>query len=123
MKNAFKTTWQGCIKMCFLLILLVPVTTGVSASPAPLNYPPPTVSVSGRGPNAIAFTWGAVSGAVSYEVWYVKVSTGNTSAVFNTSNTNFSFSGLPAGEYEFYFTSVFEEKTSDYVIVDDLIIM
>lgn len=123
MKNNIKKTWQGCIQMCFLLLLMIPVTTGVSASPLPLNYPPPTVTITGRGSNSVDFAWGAVSGATSYQIWYVDVENNTSSAVFNTGNTNIAFSALPKGTYDFYFRSVFDEKTSDYVIEDDLIML
>ena len=120
MINALKN-WQGYFKLCFLLILLVLVTAGVSATSVPLSDSPPNVSLVSQGSNYVTFTWPPVTKALYYEVHYVK--NGAPSRVFNVSGTTIPFTGLSAGTYDFYFRTIFEDKASEYVIEEDLIIL
>lgn len=124
MKKGIKKHWQWCIQLCFLLALLVPVMIGVQATTTrPLNYEAPSVSQTGQTSSSASFDWNAVSEAIGYEVWYVRRQNNYTSPVMGTGDTDITVSGLTWGTYKFYFRAVFENGVSDYVIIDDLIIM
>ncbi len=124
MKNGIKNSWQWYFKLCLLLTLLVPVTIGVNATATrPLNYEAPSVTQTGQTSSSASFAWGAVSEATGYEVKYVRRQNNYTSPVMSTGNTDITVSQLQWGTYKFYFRAVFEGGVSDYVIIDDLIIL
>lgn len=124
MKNGIKKSWQWCFKLCLVVLLSVPVTIGVNATATgPLTYQAPSVTKTWQSNGSVSFAWGAVSEATGYEYWYVRRQNQYTSPVMSTGNTDITVSGLSSGTYKFYFRSVFEDGVSDYVIIDDLIIM
>ncbi|MEI6410570.1 MAG: hypothetical protein WCR52_14365 [Bacteroidota bacterium] len=126
MKNEIKQGFQLVLKLTIVLLLLVPAVPGISSNVTPvateLACPTPNVSKTGQGSGSISFAWGPVSGAASYNVWYVRKDNNTSSAVFNTATNSFTFSGLEAGNYRFYFSTVCADGSSEYVIIDELVI-
>lgn len=127
MKNEFKQRCQLFVKLSFLLLLLVPAAAGISSNVTPvtteLACPTPNVSKTGQGSGSVSFSWGPVSGAASYNVWYVRKDNNTNSSVFNTTAAAITFSGLDAGNYRFYFCTVCADGSSEYVVIDDVVII
>lgn len=127
MKNEFKQRCQLLVKLSILLLLLVPAVPGISSNVTPmateLVCPTPNVSKTGQGSGSISFAWGPVSGAASYNMWYVRKDDNTSSSVFNTTANSIAYTGLNAGNYRFYFYTVCEDGSSEYVIIDETIIM
>ncbi len=121
MKNALN--FSGLL--CIVAILLGSATSGFTASAkpgTPSSCSSPTVAVTGQTANSVSFSWGAVSGATGYKVWYVRLNDNTTSEQFSTGNTHFSFSGLASGTYNFYFVTECEAGTSEASIIIELMI-
>ena len=126
-KNIIEKAWQYGFKLCFLFALMLPVSAGVTAAPTTpevcVTCQPPTVSKTGQGPKSVSFAWNAVSGATGYRVWYVNKSTDYGSAVLSTGNTSISFSNLESGTYDFYFQTACGDENSEYVVIEDVVII
>ena len=124
MKNEVKKGLQWGYQLGFLLLLCLPLTFGVSATRAYEGkaYPPPEPSIISQSSGSVTFGWAPVSGATGYKVYYLRKEASFTSQEQNT-NTEPNFSGLPAGTYKFFFKSVFGNESSEYIIIDDLVIM
>lgn len=129
MKNAMKVTGQWCVKMSFLLLLLVPASIGVAvASVMPMApatsitgcQDPGNLTVTARGTGSISFAWDGDSEATSYQVSYLRISD-NATGSMTTSSTTANLGGLTAGYYRFTFTVVYPDKTYVFIITDDLI--
>ena len=126
MKNIIEQAWQYGFKLCFLFALMIPVTAGVSATPTVpeicLTCQVPSVSKTGQTSKSVSFDWNAVSGATTYVVWCTNKTTNNSWAV-NTGNTSIDFPGLAPGTYKFEFGTVCGEESSEFVVIDDLIMI
>jgi hypothetical protein len=124
MKNEIKKGLQLGYQLGFVLLLFLPLTVGVSATRANegRNYPPPAPSIVSQSAGFISFGWTPVSGATGYKVYYVRKETSLCSQEQNTGSEPF-FSGLPAGTYKFFFKSVFGSESSDYIVIDDVLIL
>jgi len=120
MKNASKKCKQVLATLFLLLGLLV---TGFSAPPVitDCSCPSPNVTITSQATNAITFSWGAVSGAIGYQAWYVRSGDNFTSQQMTINGTSVSFSNLPNGKYEFYFATDCGGEVSQIIIMDDLI--
>ncbi len=125
MKNAMKVTGQWCVKLSFLLLLLVSSASHVAATSIVPTEPedgcptPTSLSRTAVTSSSISFSWGSTG--TSYQVYYVRVADGYTSSVMTTSSTSMTIPGLTSGAYKFYFATVCEDGTSDYIIVEDLV--
>jgi hypothetical protein len=119
MKLMSKQAKQVLAAFAMVLGLLA---TGFSAPPVvDCNCDSPTITITSQGGGSVAFSWGAVSGATNYEVWYVKRENNFTSQLSTTSGTVMSFNNLPAGTYKFYFKAICGGEGSNISIMDDLI--
>lgn len=123
MKNEIKKGFQWGYQLGFALLLLLPLTFGVSATLQKEGraYPPPQPSIVSLSSGSVSFEWAPVSGATGYKVYYIRQESMLTSQEQSTDNKP-DFSGLPAGTYTFYFKSVFGSESSEYVVIDDLVI-
>ena len=123
MKNEIKKGLQWGYQLGFALLLFLPLTFGVSATlqKEGMTYPPPEPSIVGQSSGSVSFEWAPVSGATGYKVYYFRQEAMFTGPEQSTDNKP-EFSGLPAGTYTFYFKSVFGSESSEYVIIDDLVI-
>lgn len=122
MRIEVKKSWQLYLKI--FLLFLVPVASGIAQTHSvEVTCIAPTVSKTGQTAGSVSFSWDAVSGATEYVVWYVRKEDNYSSAVMHTSNTSINVSGLSTGTYIFYFATVCGGGTSDYVIIDDIIMI
>lgn len=124
MKNAGNKCWPFLFKLFLFLVLPLQVSPGYSATieaPAPaVTCYAPDAWVSSQGSTSVQFSWAAVSGATSYQVWYYYHEGQVFGTKVNTSGTSVQFQGLAAGTYTFYFVSFCSEGSSEPSIVDDL---
>lgn len=119
-----KKGWQGCITLGLWLLLFLPTTSDVSAADAiRLTCPTPTgMSVTAKTSSSVSFAWNTMSGASGYQVYYVRLADSSTSSVMTTGSPAITVSGLAPGTYRFYFATVCDSGTSDYVVLDDIVI-
>lgn len=111
-------------KHLLLLALVLPMLTGFSMSESPeiSTCPnPQNVSVTAKSSGSISFDWDGVD-AVAYEVYYVRKSDGYASPIYTAGNSDYVFSGLPAGGYEFFFRTDCGSTVSDWIGVEDEVI-
>jgi hypothetical protein len=110
------------ITFFFLLTLIVQVTSGFT-KPAYIvcNCPSPIVTKVSQTTTTVTFSWEAVDSAEGYRIWYVRSEGNVTSQPVCTGGTSVEFTNLPAGTYDFYFTTDCIGESSGFVIYDDLI--
>ncbi len=129
MKNNIRKSGQWCFQLCLFVALLVPGAIGLSAASSVPTVAvvgclePGNLSRTGITSSSISFSWSGASGATGYQVYYLRMSDNTVSSVMTTGSTSMTISGLSPGAYRFYFATVCEEGTSDYIIMDDLIIL
>ncbi len=124
MKNEIKARQQGWFKGFLLALFLIP---GISAYSAPPVYLPITCPIqdlvkTNQSTGTVSYAWSAVSGATEYKVWYVRTSDNYASQVYTTGSSSFTFSGLSAGTYRFYFAAVCGQESLDYIIDEVLML-
>lgn len=127
MRNESKQARQWLLQLSFLLLLLLPAVAGKSGNPttrpltaAPVSLcPAPNVSKTGQGAGTISFGWGPVSGALSYNCWYVRKDDNSSSGVTNVTTGSITYSGLPEGNYRFYFSTICSDGSSEYVVIEE----
>jgi hypothetical protein len=121
MKNESKKNWFIPL---FLMIGLSFWSAVVSGLPLqekpPVSCSTPEASLVGKSSGTFTFSWGTVTGAFAYKVYYVRRGDGYTSPVTTTSGNSISFSQLPSGIYDFYFAAVCDEGVSPYIVLEDL---
>lgn len=84
------------------------------------NCPPPAnVTETGKTSSSISFDWDDVAGS-TFLVYYTRDD--YTSSVFTASVSNFTFSGLPAGTYDFYFQTDCGAEMSEIIGITDVIV-
>ncbi len=107
-----------------LALFLLPGASSFSTPPMlqPLTCPIQNLTKTDQSAGFVSYSWSAVSGATEYKVFYTRTNDNYTSSMFTTGSTYISFSGLPAGNYRFYFAAVCGQETLDYV-VDDVILI
>ncbi len=112
------------IKGFLFTLLLLSGATGFSHTPEfkPLGCILENLQRTGPSQGSVYYSWSAVSGATAYKVFYVRTSDGYTSSVYTTSSTSIYFTGLPAGNYKFYFAPVCGDDPLEYVTDDAIII-
>jgi hypothetical protein len=86
-----------------------------------VTCPTPTVDLTSQGSNSLTFSIAAASGT-SVRYWLVRKEGGGRSETTTNSGT-LVISGLTAGTYTVYFEGVCGSEVSEYVIIDDLIII
>ena len=79
---------------------------------------PSNVQKTASSSGSISFDWDATSGAIEYKLYYVKEGS-LPSSYFYTSNTDYTFSSLPAGNYSFYFATVCDGSISSFIVIED----
>ena len=122
MKNASKKGWQVLIPVLLLLSMFAPQPAAFSAATEPaVICPAPNVSITEQTLTSIHFAWDQVSGGAVYRVWYVRQEDNYTSSQVTTGGNSISFSGLPAGTYDFYFVTVCTGETSTNYIFEDIL--
>ncbi|MFN0214595.1 MAG: hypothetical protein ACKVT2_10105 [Saprospiraceae bacterium] len=74
---------------------------------------------TGETTNSISYTWN--DDGAEYKLWYTRAEDNYTSSFFYAYSTNYSFTGLSAGSYTFYFQALCGAETSGYIGVEDII--
>ncbi|MBI1227819.1 MAG: hypothetical protein GC192_21470 [Bacteroidetes bacterium] len=120
MKNASRIGKQA-LATFFLLFGLLAFGFSAPSTIPDCNCTAPTVTITAQASNSVSFSWGAVSGATAYRVWYVRANDNYTSSETTLGSTSISFSSLPQGIYNFYFVTDCGEESSAIIITDDLI--
>jgi len=123
MRNALLRGWRTVFSSLLFTALLyfTPLAQSVS-SPGALACPGPEVSIANQSASSITFSWAPVSGASQYKTWYRRHGASETSQQLGTSNTQFTYSGLPSGTYDFYFVTVCGSEMSGFIIIEDLVL-
>jgi hypothetical protein len=113
-------------KYFFLLMFALPAAFGFTPSTQPAQdlacSAPTNAHKTFSASGAITFAWDAMSGAVEYKLYYVKQG-GSPSSYFYTTNTNYAFTGLAAGNYSFYFATVCDGGVSSFIVIEDHIML
>lgn len=126
--NTLKIDFSRYLGLLVLLVLptfsAFPIKPVHSSAPAiVLTCTPPSPTRTGQVPGANTYSWSAVSGATQYAAYWVRKSDGATGQITYTTATSVTFSGLPAGDYAFCFATVCSGSVSDFVIIEDVIIV
>lgn len=125
MRNASKRNWPATLMLFLGLTSMVPAsfsfTTLQAVTVAAATCTPPQPVVNGYSSGYVSFTWQAVDGATTYQVYYTRQEDNYTSSTTTTGATTISYSNLPHGTYDFYFRSVCGGDVSSFIIEDDLI--
>jgi hypothetical protein len=79
------------------------------------------VDKTGASAGSISWAWDAVPSATNYKLWYVKISDHSTSGYIYTSNLYYTFSGMAAGEYMFYFEANCGGEESSITGIEDTV--
>ena len=104
------------------LLLLVPSTHATFPTTEAIPFACPDVSglqKTGETSNSISYAW-SNTGA-EYKLWYTREEDTYTSSFIYTYNTSYSFTGLSAGHYTFYFQALCGAETSGYIGAEDII--
>ena len=122
MKNTSKAGLRLALAAVLLLVVSMSMQAGHQNPPAvaAIECLSPNPGVTVQSTNSISFSWDAVSGASGYKVWYYRAGDNYTHPESTTGSTGITFSGLPQGNYQFYFATVCSGGLSDYIIIDIL---
>ncbi len=83
--------------------------------------PEPTdISLTGKTSTTASFDWPDAGSESDYNVYYTCGE--YTSSTFKTSSSNYTFTALIAGTYDFYFQTDCGSEVSEWIIVEDQII-
>ena len=82
---------------------------------------PTNVTVTAKFSSSISFDWDGPDGS-TYEVYYVRQSDGYTSPVYSTSSSDYAYSGLSAGTYDFYFRTDCGTEMSEIIGIEEVFI-
>ena len=107
----------------FFLTVFLPLTFGFSMPEEKklTNCPDPAnVTVVSKTSSSISFEWDDCECVpTEYRVYYV--TGGYTSSEYATTSSQYTFTGLSAGEYSFYFYTVCGTEVSGFIVVTDTI--
>lgn len=112
--------WKALL---FSLLLLIG-SSGFAPPSAnePLSCVIESVQCTANAQGSASYSWGAVSSATAYKVYYVRLADGYTSQVSTVSGTSHTFTGLASGTHRFFFAPVCGSGTLEYVI-DEIIVI
>lgn len=123
MKQSFRSIRLMLLGITLCASFLHPVMADLPGARHTLgSCPEPGVSITGASAGSISFAWNAVTGASGYKIWFVRHSDNYTSPVYRTSNTTYSFSGLPSGTYDFYFQTECDSSESASFVIEEVVI-
>jgi len=82
---------------------------------------PSNVHVVSSTSNSKTFDWDNCNCfSTGYEVWYLRKSDGYTSQAVTVTASEYTFTGLQAGAYTFYFRTKCGTQKSDIIGIDDI---
>lgn len=117
----FKNSITGLALASSLLMAVAIFFSSFTSAACSCSNAPTNVVKTSQSISSVAFTWDAVAGATTYEVWYVRQGDGYTSSPLTVASTTASFTGLPAGRYVFYGRTVCGNEKSDIIIFEDIL--
>lgn len=107
-------------KMIFLVLFAMTMALGFANEFETTCDAPNNVVVVSKSSGSISFDWDDCSGGcVEYEVRYVRLSDNYVSSWRTASSSNYSFTGLPDGGYEFQFRTVCVGDVSGFIVIED----
>jgi hypothetical protein len=112
------------LKLLAFLILLAPANPVSKPIVEPVVCTCPNISdlqKTAETSNSITYSWNNAYSGAQYRVWYSRQEDSYTSGFFYTYNTAYTFTGLSAGHYTFYFQAICGGETSGYIGTEDLI--
>ena len=124
MFSSIKRRWAGLAVLIILLSSFTIFGTHLSANSTQTGYscaPPTNFSSTNQTTSSVTLQWNGSSGNTSYKVWYVRTGDGYTSTEQTVSGTNFTYTSLPAGNYDFYLVAICPSGISEYIIMEDLL--
>jgi hypothetical protein len=115
-------------KIIVFILFFAPMSLDLSALPTTTanDCACPTVSnvqKTGSTSHSLSYAWTGSGQANQYKIWYVRKSDGYTSADFYTSTNSYTFSNLQAGQYTFYFVAICGTESSDFIGVEDILVL
>ena len=100
-----------------IVLCFAKAAAGGQTCPAPAN-----LTILSKSSGSIAFDWSDCTGGCSqYLVKYYRQDDDFQSQVFAVADSEISFSGLPAGTYDFSFAIDCGSTTSDWIVIEDSI--
>ena len=113
-------------KLLVFLILFLPSVLGADpiVEPSVCSCPSvPNLQKTGQTSNSFTYGWGNAYTGAQYKVWYVRQEDGYNSGFFYTSSLSYSFTGLSAGHYTFYFQTQCDQESSSIIGIEDTIMV
>lgn len=109
--------------IAFLMLLLPNTQASIPTDASPVCTCPVVANLekTGETSNSISYSWDNVYSGAQYRVWYTRAADNYTSDFSYTYNNSFTFNGLSAGSYTFYFQTICGEESSSYIGVEDII--
>ncbi len=109
-------------KLVFLLAFAMTLTFSFANESITTCGAPTNVTATNYSSGAISFDWDDCgTTCTGYEVQFVRLSDGYKSGWLSTSNSDYTFSGLQAGNYEFQFRTVCGGGVSSIIGIEDVI--
>lgn len=111
------------MKALFFSFLILCFSSFKSSDAASVQYSsctaPANLSITAQSNNTISFDWEDCSSSFTeYQVFYTKE--GQASAIYSTSKSEISFSGLSPGVYQFHFYTICGGASSAIIIEDSI---
>ena len=111
-----KSSITFVLSICFSFFIATTSTSLLECGP------PQNVSTTVINAGNISFDWDdCTDGCSEYLVHYTREEDGYVSSEYSTGISAFAFTNLPAGNYDFYFTTVCESGRSAAIIVEEII--
>lgn len=82
---------------------------------------PQNVAKTGQTSNSISLAWSPAFTGAQYRLWYTK--DGVSSSFVYTTNLEYTFSGLTAGNYTVYVQTVCSGESSNYIGIEENVLI
>jgi len=115
-------------KSLIFLLLVLPLAFGFSGlkndkTTACTCSAPSNVELTFQDSGSISFDWDDCGcfGFTEFKVKYTRAEDHYSSPEYSTGSSNYSFSNLPSGTYDFYFKTVCGSEGSSFIVIEDQI--
>ena len=109
-------------KLVFLFVFSLSLVCSFANESETTCNAPDNVTTTAHSSGSISFDWDDCSGGCSgYEVRFVRLADDYASGWFSASASDYTFSGLQAGNYEFQFRTVCEGGVSSIIGLEDVV--
>ncbi|MBC7777114.1 MAG: hypothetical protein H7246_16900 [Phycisphaerae bacterium] len=82
----------------------------------------PNLQKTGQTTNSFTYGWTTAYSGAQYRVWYIRQEDGYNSGFIYTNSLSYSFTGLSAGHYTFYFQTMCEQEASSVIGIEDTVV-